>query len=100
MLSPDSPNKFRRVEIKGLRGIFAAQARWSGAVRIGTASGYWAFAQTRVDWRSIKPAAAQIGSPPRASPNPTQHVENQPYPAAMAAPPSQGPSALAVLNAE
>ena len=44
--------------------------------------------------------AANTTIPPRASSTPTQPVDVQPSPPAMATPPSHAPSALAVLNAE
>ncbi|PAV92779.1 hypothetical protein WR25_03138 [Diploscapter pachys] len=43
---------------------------------------------------------AQIAKPPSARPAPTSPVDVQPSPPAMARPPSHGPIALAVLNAE
>jgi hypothetical protein len=42
----------------------------------------------------------QTASPPIASPQPTKPVEARPKPAAIAMPPSQGPSAFATLKAE
>ena len=45
-------------------------------------------------------ATTQATKPARASPHPTQPVEVQPKPAAIVKPPSQGPSAFAMFNAE
>jgi hypothetical protein len=50
--------------------------------------------------RSAINAMAQTAKPPSASPHPTHPVEVQPKPAAIAKPPSQGPSAFATLKAE
>lgn len=50
--------------------------------------------------RSSSPAAAAMPSPATASTAPTSIGDVQPQPAAMAAPPSQAPPALARLNAE
>jgi hypothetical protein len=50
--------------------------------------------------RSAINATTQTANPPSARPQPTHPVEVQPSPAAIARPPSQGPSAFAKLNAE
>lgn len=76
-------------------------------------SGPWATALREVQARSadifgnvsclssspIQSEIAQTKRPASASAHPTQPVEVQPQPAAMAIPPSNGPSALAALNA-
>ena len=61
-------------------------------------------AATGTPWSAPAPGAStatiHTANPPSASAQPTHPVDVQPYPAAIASPPSHGPSALAVLNAE
>jgi hypothetical protein len=78
-------------------GFEAMRTSTSRRARAGAWQTGSAYAPSRL---ASATAITQTAKPDRARAEPTRPVDVQPKPAAIAIPPSHGPSALAVLNAE